>query len=298
MPAAAAAIGRMLVLGGGYTGRRMAEALERAGVPVVLTRRQPLASQERPGWLRFDPHQGVLPSPQDLLGITHVLVTIPPDAGGRDPVLDALLARLLELPLDWLGYLSTTGVYGDTGGAWVDESSPTRPLLERSRARLACEEAWRRSGLPVQVLRLPGIYGPGRNPLENLRNGTARLIHKPGQVFSRIHVDDIVGGLLHCIALPAVRRPETLILADRFPCPSSELLGLAAHLLGCPLPPFERFDEVAPSMSGMARSFWSENRRACSRLLRRGLGYRLLYPSYWEGLSSGVGSFFGAPKIL
>jgi nucleoside-diphosphate-sugar epimerase len=132
----------------------------------------------------------------------------------------------------------------------------------------------------------------------NLRNGTARLIHKPGQVFSRVHVDDIVGALLHSIALPPACRPETLILADGFPCPSSEPLGLAAHLLGCSLPNLERYEDIAPTMSSMARSFWSENRRASSRLLRSGLGYRLLYPSYREGLLSGVGSFLGAPKIF
>jgi nucleoside-diphosphate-sugar epimerase len=148
----------------------------------------------------------------------------------------------------------------------------------------------------VQVLRLPAIYGPGRSPLETLRNGTARLIHKRGQVFSRVHVDDIVGALLHCIALPASERPDTLILADACPCPSSEILGYAAFLLDCPLPNVQRYEDMAAAMGPMARSFWSENRRASSRLLRDGLGYRLRYPTYREGLPSCLGTF-SAPKI-
>lgn len=292
LAAAAASIDRLLVLGGGYTGRRVAQALEAASVPVLLTHRQPDPSGNDPGWLHFDPDQGALPAPADLAGVSHVLVTIPPDAGGRDPVLESLEAPLRRLDPAWVGYLSTTGVYGDTGGAWVDETSPTQPLLERSKARLACEQAWRRSGLPVQLLRLPGIYGPGRNPMLNLRNGTARLIHKPGQVFSRVHVDDIVGAVLHSIALPPQARPDTLILADTRPCPSSEILGLAAHLLGCRLPAMQRYADVAPSLGPMALSFWSENRRVSSRRLREDLGYRLLYPTYREGLSSCSGDFF------
>jgi nucleoside-diphosphate-sugar epimerase len=292
LPAAAAAIGRMLVLGGGYTGRRVAQALEAAAVPVLLTQRQPSPSGSDPGWLHFDPDQGALPTPADLAGVSHVLVTIPPDAGGRDPVLESLQAQLRHLEPAWVGYLSTTGVYGDTGGAWVDETSPVQPLLERSQARLACEQAWRRSGLPVQLLRLPAIYGPGRNPMVNLRKRTARLIHKPGQVFCRVHVDDIVGAVLHSLALPPRDQPDTLILADTCPCPSSEILGLAAHLLGCRLPEVQRFEDVAAAMGPMARSFWSENRRVSSRRLRDDLGYRLLYPTYREGLSSCSGDFF------
>ena len=212
-----------------------------------------------------------------------------PQAEGRDPALAISRTLLQRLPLAWLGYLSTTGVYGDAGGGWVDETTPTRPLLERSRARLACESAWRASGLPVQVLRLPAIYGPHRTPLANLRNGNARLIHKPGQVFSRVHVDDIVGAVLHCIDLAPDARPDSLIVADHRPCPSSEMLGLAAHLLGRPLPAMERYDEVAAGMGAMARGFWGENRRVSNRLLCHGLGYRLRFPTYREGLLSLAG---------
>jgi len=278
---------RVLVLGGGYTGRRFAQALHQEGVAVSLTHRRspldPKAGGESLASFHFDASGGRLPTIAELAGTTHVLVTIPPDEAGKDPVLQRLAGVLAELPLQWLGYLSTTGVYGDRGGGWVDETSPTAPGLERSAARLGCEEAWRRSGLPVQVFRLPAIYGPGRTPFEGLRAGTARLIHKPAQVFSRIHVDDLVAALLHCLALPANQRPQTLILADEAPCPSSETLGYAAHLLNCKLPDVQAFADVAPGLSPMARSFWSENRRASSRLLRETLGFRLRYPTYREG---------------
>ncbi len=280
---------RGLVLGAGYTGRRFAKALRIRGHQVRLThRRSPDSGEVAGDWLRFDPAEGQLPEQHLLAGTTHVLVTIPPDSQGADPVLASLAEMLRGLPLQWVGYLSTTGVYGDHGGDWVREDSALRPRLERSQARLACEQAWRSSGLPVQVFRLPAIYGPGRSPFDSLRNGTARLIHKPGQVFSRVHVDDIVGALMHCLVMPKAERPETVIVADREPCPSSETLGFAAHLLGCKLPDWQRWQDVSDSMSPMARSFWSENRRASCELLCDGLGYRLRYPTYREGMRASL----------
>lgn len=280
--------GPVLVIGGGYTGGRFAAALQALGIPTCITRRQPLthgpaSPTAAANWLRFDAEAGAVPSRRDLQGIRAVLVTVPPDSRGQDPVLQQLGNTLIELAPSWVGYLSTTGVYGDSGGAWVDENSPTQPGLPRSQARLECERAWRRLGLPLQVFRLPAIYGPGRSPLDTLANGTARLIHKPGQVFSRIHVDDIVGALLHCLGLPSAQRPDTLIVADRCPCSSSEMLGYAAHLLGCKLPPLQAYEQIEAQLSPMARSFWSENRRASSLRLQQ-LGYRLRYPSYREGL--------------
>ncbi len=289
VPAEAAAFppdAGVLVLGGGYTGRRFAAALAPLGVRLTLTHRDPTPPEpEAPGrrWLRFDPAADALPTAHQLAGTSHVLVTIPPDGDGRDPALEALGPVLRQLPLQWLGYLSTTGVYGDLGGAWADEATPPNPGLGRSRARLACERAWLESGLPVQSFRLPAIYGPGRCPFQGLRAGTARLVHKPGQAFCRIHVDDIVGALLHCLALPPGRRPTVVNVSDDAPCPSSETLGYAAHLLGCPLPPLQRYADVAPAMGAMALSFWSENRRVSNRLLCQELGYRLRYPSYREG---------------
>jgi nucleoside-diphosphate-sugar epimerase len=278
---------RVLIFGGGYTGRRLAAALTALAVPVLLTIRH--QRSDGPGrWLVFDPDGDRLPTAADLAGITHGLVTIPPDGEGRDPVLRHLGDRLRDQPLRWLGYLSTTGVYGDRRGGWVDEGMAPTPAPGRSMARLRAEEAWRASGLPLQVLRLPAIYGPWRNPFAGLRQGTARLVHKPGQVFSRIHVDDIVGAVLHLLGRPPQQRPDTLILADSEPCPSSEVLGYAAHLLGCRLPEAQSFERIAATLSPMARSFWSENRRADNRLLCQGVGYRLRYPSYREGLAASL----------
>ena len=303
---------RLLVLGGGYTGQRFAGAARRRGLAVRLSRRTaaPPATPQVPpgpghepgpgaaagavagaeagaeggdGWLCFDSRSGLLPQPEQLAGTTHLLVSVPPDGEPGDPVLRLLGPWLQQLSLQWVGYLSTTGVYGDTGGAWVDETAPTPAPQARSRARLAAEQAWRASGLPVQIFRLPAIYGPGRSPFAALARGESRLIHKPGQVFSRIHVDDIVGTLLLNLALPAERRPPVLNVSDDCPCSSSEALSYAAHLVGCKLPALQRYGDIAASLSPMARSFWEENRRAGNRLLCQQLGYRLRYPSYREG---------------
>jgi nucleoside-diphosphate-sugar epimerase len=277
---------RVLVIGGGFTGQRFANAAAASGARVWLTSRNPPPHTPTNGltWLRFDPANGVdLTLPEAL---SHVLVTVPPGRDGRDPVLEALQPALHRQPLCWLGYLSTTGVYGDVDGAWVNEDSPTRPSLPRSQARLACEQQWLRSDLPVQSFRLPAIYGPGRCPFQQLRAGTARLVHKPGQVFCRIHVDDIVGALLHNLSLEPTQRPAVLNVSDNAPCPSSETLGYAAHLLDCKLPPLQRFEVIAPAMSPMALSFWADNRRVSNRRLCQELGYRLRYPSYREGFSA------------
>ncbi|MFM8935926.1 MAG: SDR family oxidoreductase [Vulcanococcus sp.] len=281
---------RVLVIGGGFSGQRFANAAAAHGARVWLTSRSPKPAPD-PGpqaltWLPFDPDNGqALNLPE---GLSHVLVTVPPDAEGQDPALRTLLPALEQQPLQWLGYLSTTGVYGDVGGAWVDETSPTQPSLPRSRARLACEQRWLASALPVQSFRLPAIYGPGRCPFQQLRSGTARLVPNPGQGFCRLHVDDIVGALLHAISLPLQQRPTVLNVSDDAPCPSSETLGYAAHLLGCKLPPLQRFAAIAPAMSPMALSFWADNRRVSNRRLCQELGYRLRYPSYREGFAASL----------
>ncbi len=284
--------GRLLVVGGGYTGQRFARAALQLKHAVVLTSRQPPPAQLVAGlppevrWLQFDSREPQLPPLAELADVSHVLVSAPPDGEPGDPSLRCLGAALSELPLEWVGYLSTTGVYGCTNGAWVDETAPPQPRAARSRARLAAEDAWRASGLPVQILRLPAIYGPGRSPFAGLRAGRSRLIHKPGQVFSRVHVDDIVGALLHCLALPAEQRPPVVNVTDDCPCPSSEILGFASHLLDLKLPAMERYERIQADMSPMARSFWAENRRTSNRLLCAGLGYRLRHPSYREGLAA------------
>jgi nucleoside-diphosphate-sugar epimerase len=283
---------RVLVVGGGYSGERFARAAATRGAQVWLTRRQaqPVAGAEPAAqtlhWLHFDSGAAAIPALPEQL--SHVLITLPPDASGSDAALEHLLTPLRHQPLRWLGYLSTTGVYGDSQGAWVDEHSRTQPTLPRSQARLHCEQRWLSSGLPVQSFRLPAIYGPGRCPFEQLRSGQARLVHKPGQVFCRIHVDDIVGALLHAADQPEGRRPSVINVSDDAPCPSSETLGYAAHLLGCKLPELRRFEVIAPEMSPMALSFWADNRRVSNRLLCNELGYRLRYPSYREGFAASL----------
>jgi nucleoside-diphosphate-sugar epimerase len=293
--AAVNSAGRVLVVGGGYTGQRFGRAARQRGLRVLFTSRDPGRCDGRT-WLPFDSSRGLLPDPASLRGVTHVLITVPPDGAAQDPCQEQLGPVLRMLKLEWLGYLSTTGVYGDTGGAWVDETAPLKPGSSRSQARVAAEQAWQASGLPVQIFRLPAIYGPGRSPFQSLQAGTSRLIHKPAQVFSRVHVDDIAGALLHCLDLPADRRPAVLNVADDCPCPSSETLGYAAHLLGCSLPPLERFEQIAARLSPMARSFWAENRRASNRLLCQGLSYRLRYPTYREGYRACLAEECSSPQ--
>jgi nucleoside-diphosphate-sugar epimerase len=300
----------VLILGGGFSGLRLGRALASQGIPVVLTHRtartdrdgRPIAIAERPqeldGLLRWQPFESC---PQDLPELSsgtrfsHLLCTIPPGRDGKDPALELLGPQLEQLPLRWVGYLSTTGVYGDHQGGWVDEGTPTAAGLGRSQARLACEQDWAARNWPLQRFRLPGIYGPGRCPFSALREGRSRLIHKPGQAFSRVHVDDIAGAVLHNLLLAAEQRPPVLNVADDQPCPSSETLGFAAHLLGLKLPPFERFEDVAETLSPMARSFWQDNRRVSNRLLCQGLGYTLIHPSYREGFRASLAEELSAP---
>jgi nucleoside-diphosphate-sugar epimerase len=280
--------GRLLVLGGGYTGQRFGRSAAQRGFEVLLTSRQPRAAEPGLAWLPLDSATGNAGPVAELEGISHVMVTAAPDGRQADPLLPLLTTMLSRQPLQWLGYLSTTGVYGNSDGAWVDETSPPQPQPGRSQRRLAAEQAWQATGLPVQVFRLPAIYGPHRCPFESLRQGSSRLVHKPGQVFSRVHVDDIVGSLFHCLDLPQQQRPAVVNICDDCPCPSTESLGFAAHLLNLRLPAVERYRDIEASLSPMARSFWCENRRTSNHLLCRQLGYRLLYPTYREGFRASL----------
>ena len=276
------ATSKLLVLGGGYSGSVVAALLRSLGTPVLTTRRQPSNAADT---LSFDSAKGLRPSLDDLKGVTHVLSTIPPDRNGEDPVLSQLMADLSTLAPQWVGYLSTTGVYGDHKGAWVSETTAATPGQERSQRRLACEDAWKQSGLPVQILRLPGIYGPGRSILTNLRDGRARRIVKPDQVFCRIHVEDIAGACLHLIHTASTgERPSVVNVVDDYPAPSHELLDFAAELLDQPPLDSEDFATASAGMSAMAQSFWAENRRVSNTLLCQTLGYRLLHPDFRAGL--------------
>ena len=215
-----------------------------------------------------------------LAGTTHLLVSIPPDQTA-DPVLRAHGRDLLRLPeLRWVGYLSTTAVYGDTDGDWVGEADPARPTQARARRRVAAEGDWLASGLPVHVFRLAGIYGFGRNQLEQLRAGTARRIVKPGQVFGRVHVDDIAQTLLASMTRP---NPGAIYnVVDDEPAPPQDVVAFAAELLGIDPPPEEPFE--AADLSPMAASFYADNRRVANDRIKKELGVRLAFPSYREGL--------------
>jgi nucleoside-diphosphate-sugar epimerase len=213
-----------------------------------------------------------------------VLVSIPPHGDG-DSVLQRFRSDLADHRPKSLVYLSTVGVYGDHGGAWVDEASECRPVSRRSRERLAAERAWRafsdQTGVPVAIIRLAGIYGPARGPFEKIRRGSARRIIKPGQVFNRIHVDDIAR-----IAEAAFEQRANGIFngTDDEPAPPEDVLAYAASLLKLPPPPEVSFDDA--SLTPMARSFYEESKRVRNDKIKRLLGVRLAYPTYREGLSA------------
>ena len=220
----------------------------------------------------------------DLRRATHLVLSIPPNDSG-DPAYNLHRPDLDAAGLEWICYFSTVGVYGDFGGAWIDETAPTRPVNKRSRQRVDVEQLWRdyaaSRNIPILVLRLAGIYGPGRSSFDKLREGTARRIVKPGQVFNRIHVDDIG----RVTALAAARKlAGTFNLSDDEPAPPQDLVEHAAKLLGLPVPPGIAFESA--EMTPMARSFYSDNKRVSSRAIKQALGIELLYPTYQAGLES------------
>jgi nucleoside-diphosphate-sugar epimerase len=231
----------------------------------------------------FDRDQPIAEIDRHLASATHLLSSVPPDDKG-DPVLDmhgAAIARIAPR-LQWIGYLSTTGVYGDRQGGWVDESSALTPSGERGRRRLAAETAWLALPQPAHLFRLAGIYGPGRSALDSVRDGKARRVVKPGQVFSRIHRDDIVQVLLASIARP---HPGTAYnVCDDDPADPAEVITHACKLLNVPPPPAVPFAEAG--LSPMARSFYDDNKRVRNDRIKQALGVVLTYPDYRAGLAA------------
>lgn len=225
--------------------------------------------------------------PEDFAGTTHVLVSIPPDETG-DPVLNGAWKTLVEArdTIQWIGYLSSTGVYGDHGGNWVDETTMPAPTSQRSAKRAAAEASWlvlgREQDLPVHIFRLSGIYGPGRSVFDDLRTGAAERIVKPDHLFGRVHVDDIATTLAASIARP---NPGTIYnVTDDEPAAPAEVMTFAAGLMGVRPPrevPFEKAE-----LSPMAATFWADNRRVSNVRIKRELGVRLAYPTYREGLKA------------
>lgn len=279
----------LLAFGFGYCARALARRLAAKGWRITGTSRTAEAVEA----LRHEGTDaflldGLAPfDPVRLDGVTHVLASAPPDEKG-DPVLrvaeTALIAHAGQIT--WVGYLSTTGVYGDRGGDWVDEGSPLRPTASRGERRLAAERRWlalhRDHGLPVHLFRLAGIYGPGRNQLEAVRKGTAKRIVKPGQVFSRVHAEDVAGVLEASIARPCPGRAYNV--CDDEPAPPEVVVEFAARLLGREPPPSVPFE--AAELSEMALSFYADSKRVSNRRVKEELGYRFLYPSYREGLAA------------
>lgn len=273
----------LLSYGHGYCASALARRLLAEGWTILGTTR----SRDKAAGLAREGVQPILWSDHAALdaaldSATHLLVSAGPEADG-DPVLGLWHARIAQVAprLDWVGYLSTTGVYGDHGGGWVDETTPLAPSTRRGHLRVQAEADWAAiPGLPLHVFRLAGIYGPGRGPFEKVRQGTARRIVKPGQVFSRIHVEDIAQVLLASIRRP---RPGAVYnLCDDDPAPPQDVIGHAAELLGLPLPPEVPFDRA--ELSPMARSFYAESKRVHNDLIKQELGVRLLYPGYRDGL--------------
>jgi len=219
-----------------------------------------------------------------LKAATHVLVSIAPNEVG-DPVLNRHAADVAAGRPEWIGYLSTVGVYGNHDGTWVDEDTLCKPVSRRSVQRVAAEQAWldfsETHDLPVQIFRLSGIYGPGRNAFENFRKGTARRLVKPGQVFNRIHVADIAGALK-----AAMIRPSTRIfnVTDDEPAPPQDVVAYAADLLGVEAPPEIPFETA--DLSPMARSFYGENKRVSNRRVKDELGYDFRFPDYRTALKA------------
>jgi nucleoside-diphosphate-sugar epimerase len=274
---------QLLVIGLGFSGTAIARAAVKAGWRVTATAREP-ARAAPPGGVSVLPFAEAAPA---LRAATHLIVTAPPGEDG-DPVLAAHAGVLRAAPLRWIGYLSTTGVYGDRNGAWVDEATEPAPAQPRSVRRRAAEQQWEAfaSGMAVDLFRCAGIYGPGRSALDDLRAGTARRTIHPGHAFGRIHREDVARAVLAAASAPPPPGIRVLHLADDEPAESAIVVEGAARLLGMDPPPAIPFEEARRSMSPMALSFWAENRRVANARTKAALGLAWRYPTWREGLAA------------
>ena len=269
----------LLSIGHGYSAQALARRLLPQGWQIIGTTRTEAGAKA----LRATGIDALVWPEADLSGAlakaTPLLTSVAP--GDSDPVLQAIGPQIARSALKWVGYLSTTAVYGHHNGDWVDETTPLAPTTARGAARVQAEADWTALGLPLHIFRLAGIYGPGRGPFEKVRDGTARRIHKAGQVFSRIHVDDIAR-VLHA----ALQRPHPGVynVCDDDPASPEDILGLAADMLGLPPPPIVPYEQA--EMTPMARSFYAENKRVRNDRIKTVLGVTLDYPTYREGLAA------------
>lgn len=279
----------LVIFGLGFSARAYVSAFGARWDRIVATTRMPAAPAEVPAaQMEIRTFDGLTPAAgmrEALEQADAVLVSIPPSQRG-DPTLMCFRDEIAtSARIRSIVYLSTVGVYGDHEGRWIDEKTPPLPVSDRSRVRLEAEKAWtdfgERAGIPVALLRLAGIYGAGRSTLDNLRDKTARRVVKPGQVFNRIHVDDVAQAIDAAFRL---RVSGPFNVCDDEPSPPQDVVTFAAGLLGLEPPPEQSFETLRPSMSPMALSFYGENKRVRNEQLKRALGVTLKYPTYREGL--------------
>ena len=275
---------KFLILGCGFSGSFFAKTIRKFGCTVLTSSR---SEKKDPNNFVFNSETGEMPNEKIFDGVTHILSCIPPDKKGNDPVLGSLKYLLDSLSLEWIGYLSTTGVYGDTKGEWVSEVYQPNPLQKRSINRLNCEKEWIESGLPVQIFRLPGIYGPGRSTIEAIRSNNIRVINKKNQVFSRVHVADITNAIIYLLQNKDYLKFYQIInIADDKPSSQIEVMQYCFDLLGLKMPKPILFNDAKNELSPIAKSFWIENRRVSNDLLCKTLGYKLIYKNYKIGLKN------------
>ena len=275
---------KFLIFGCGFSGSFFAKTIRGLGCNALTSSR---SEKKDPNSFIFNSEKEAVPDGKIFDGVTHILSCIPPDKNGNDPVLESLQSKLLDLPLEWVGYLSTTGVYGNTEGGWVSEIDQPNPFQKRSHNRLNCEKKWIESGLPVQIFRLPGIYGPGRSTFEAIKNRKIRVILKKAQVFSRVHVADITHAIIFLLQnKDCLKFHQIINIADDEPCSQIEVIQYCYDLLGLTMPKPMLFEDIKEALSPIAKSFWMENRRVSNKLLCETLGYELIYKNYKLGLKN------------
>ena len=273
---------KFLVFGCGYSGSYFAKSIRKLGCTAFTSSR---SKNNDPHSFVFNSEKNIIPNEKIFDGVTHILSCIPPNKNGNDPVLESLKSKLQSLSPKWVGYLSTTGVYGNMNGDWVSEIDQPNPIQKRSQKRLNCENEWIKSGLPVQIFRLPGIYGPERSTFEAIKNKKIRIIFKKDQVFSRIHVADITNAIIYLLQnKDSLKFYQIINIADDEPCSQIEVIRYCYDLLGLKMPKPILFEDAKKELSPIAKSFWNENRRVSNQLLCKKLGYKLIYKNYKVGL--------------
>ena len=275
---------KFLIFGGGFSGSFFAKTIRKLGCTALTTS---TTKNNDPNSFVFNSDNSIVPDEKIFDGVSHILSCIPPDKNGKDPVLESLESKLKSLSLEWIGYLSTTGVYGNTKGNWVSAIDKPQPNQKRSHNRLNCEKKWIKSDLPVQIFRLPGIYGPGRSTFEAIKNQKIRVISKKNQVFSRIHVADITNAIIYLLQnKDSLKFHKIINIADDEPCSQIEVIQYCYDLLNLKMPEPILFEDARKDLSPIAQSFWMENRRVSNKLLCKTLGYKLIYKNYKLGLKN------------